>query len=235
MHHTTLRTSAALSAALLALTACSDDVEPGAQPPAPTAQDSTATAADTQQGAGAEPTAEDEEEEPEQEAEERPDVEGLTFHDEPAGYIMAPNGAYWQHHGTFDLDSLAESTGQDSAARGAESVGCESQWAVTEALWLRQYNDSEGGDYFQDEYDVGPLEGPTCFSEPGGTVASPEYRLVHYVCQTANTTSRTLVAPAEGGARVWTPEYTTGDERKCFTFDGGEEVRAYVTEVQPAG
>ena len=95
-------------------------------------------------------------------------MEGLTFHDEPSGYIMAPNGAYWQHHGTYDMDSLTQAQGEVSHAAGSTAVDCAAQWTATQALWLRQYNDGNGGDYFQDEYDEGPTEGPTCFTFDDG-------------------------------------------------------------------
>lgn len=64
-------------------------------------------------------------------------MEGLTFHDEPSGYIMAPNGAYWQHHGTYDMDSLtqAQAQGEVSHAAGFDGRGlCRSVDSHTGAL-----------------------------------------------------------------------------------------------------
>lgn len=220
-------------AALVMMTACSTDAEPPAeQVPATESHADAAqgTETDEVESAAADEAASATEDE--SASIELPEVEGIELHDEPGGVIAAPNGAMWQHHGTIgldDLDPTASAAGEVGAA-----IDCHEQFSETSALWLRQYNDGEGGDYLYDEYGEGAEYGPTCFADPGGSVAGPEYRLIHYICQSANTTSRTLIAPAEGGEAAWTPEYTTEDERACFTFDDGAEVRAYQTEVTDA-
>ncbi|WP_218220330.1 hypothetical protein [Nesterenkonia sp. Act20] len=164
----------------------------------------------------------------------QPDVEGISFFDEPQGSIMAPNGAQWRYQGSYDVEALLEkSSGSEAGFPAAGAIDCAQDWDSTSALWLRTYNDGNGGDYFDDEYQDGPTAGPTCFGDTGGTVTAPEYRLVNYVCQTANTTARTLFSAAGGGPAVWTPEYTTGDQRECFTFEG-EEVRAFQTDLTEA-
>lgn len=183
------------------------------------------------------------------------DVEGAVFYDYPGewlegstgerhhdivlepgegevrGWAVAPNAESWPVTAAYDVEEiLAGSADVEDPAEAAAPLDCAEGWEETRNVWLRDLNPSELGD---EDYQDGPTAGPTCLSENGGSVSKPDYRLVHYVCQSANITARTLIGDTEGETRAWTPEYTTGDERQCFSFDG-HEVRAYATESRPA-
>ncbi len=182
---------------------------------------------------------------------------GVTFHEYPAawldgstgnanedmglrpgegqvgGWASAPNGEQWPVYGEFHLDELLAGTESATATAPPEIAGarCEGSWESSSAVWLRDRpseDNPDGADL--NVYHQGPTDGPMCFTEPGGGVAEPEYRLVHYVCHSAGTTARFLVSDAGGGPAVWTPEHTAENDRPCFHF-GGDEVRAHQVEL----
>ncbi|GAB3842672.1 hypothetical protein [Nesterenkonia populi] len=251
MRHRTLSTATALSTALLALTACTSDDEgppepagaPETEAQGPSPEESLEWLNEEEQEADhsgdgisdAEITSNDEPGEASPSHEDLPSADGITLYEHPSQSIMAPNGEGWTVDGSIDPDTLQEADQPPNALDlSSAETNCEENWPTTQALWLRAHGDggtTEGPqDYFYDNYDDGPTEGPLCFNEPGGAPANPEYRLVHYICQSSNTTSRTLVSTTEGDSFAWTPEYTTDERRACFHF-GGEEVRAYAVEA----
>lgn len=147
--------------------------------------------------------------------------EALVMFDEPQPDVVpAPNGEMWDLHGSFDMDVMRDHF-DATVHMTTVDVHCEN----TSYYWLRE-----------DNYSQGPTAGPTCFGDDGGSVGNPNGRLIHFVCQEPNTTARTLIVPtvpAEGSNEtyaVFTPEYTTGNERECFEFSG-EEVLADQTVI----
>lgn len=238
MKNTALKSTAVLAAALLALTGCGDGEDEAA--PAP-------TSAGTQTP---EPEAKEEDTEPEVGSEtpgmesysekgEWIDTEGESFQEHeafPVGdvgpYAEAPNGELWEIRNSADLDELIiRGSAVEYPGQLAPPIDCEAEWSEVAVFWARDYADADHDmptGLLEYGHDGIRAEGPTCFAgeEAGGLEG--DYRLIHSVCQAPGTTTSTLVAPANGGEKIWTPEFSA-DERECITFR--EEVRAYATEL----
>lgn len=162
------------------------------------------------------------------------DVDGLNAADGGGGRMNEaplPNGTFRSIEGVYEVDALLENTATEIEAPDVANLDCASNWDSVQLQWLRAWAEQPDLGLAED-YHYGATAGPTCFADPGGAVTGPDHRLVHYVCQSANTTARTLFSRAGGGPMAWTPEFTTEDESVCFSFD--DEVRAYQAEVSSA-
>lgn len=154
---------------------------------------------------------------------------------EGSGHALAPNGEGWPVTGVIDLSTL-ETHGEEVEREGlgGATVDCSSGWSDTKHMWLRNVtgpNYPEHDGHY--DYQEGATSGPTCFTSGSAGPEAPGLRLIHYVCQAPHTTARVLVAETESDEPVWTPEFTTGEERQCFAFKQ-DQVLAYESKVTPS-
>lgn len=238
MKNTALKPAAVLAAALLALTGCGVGEEEAA--PAPSSsiaetQETETQEEDTEPDNGSEtPGMEFYSEEGEW-----INTEGEPFEEHeafPVGdvgpYAEAPNGELWGIRNTADVDELVtRDRAVEYPGHLAPPIDCHSEWSEAAVFWARDYADADHDlptGVLEYGHDGPRTEGPTCFAgeETGGLEG--DYRLIHSVCQAPGTTTSTLIAPASGGDKVWTPEFSA-EERECITFR--EEVRAFATEL----
>lgn len=147
--------------------------------------------------------------------------------DEASGTTFLSNNAMVPLEARIDVAGIVEAANASvELSTGDQPVAadCAQDWEATQYYWLREETQQHAHDYHS-----GPTAGPTCFTESGGVVTDPEYRLIHHLCQAPHTTARTLFSPDEGQTILWSPEYTTEDHTVCLDF--GQEVRAYQAEV----